>query len=361
MDQLPVSLPDEPSRLADGDRRQVERRIESRSKIERVSVRGLLAVLLAVIALLFSAFALWQQAVLRSGLTELRAEQQAQTELSARLSEELARLTEHSQSNARHIDELGNLSPRLAELTDAMEVLRERTDAAERSWVKAEARYLLEIANRLLTLEHDLHSALTALVLADQRLQSLRDPSLTGVRRVLAQEIQSLRAASIPDIAGITARLASAEELAGRLPVLGAIATNYQPDEPVDASTPGLARAWQILRNSLFGMVRVRPIGEDTIALVSLEEQSVRRHHLQLMLFSARLAALRGDADEYRSGVAGARNWLEKMFDTRDPGVSSLQQELKALEQLSIATPLPDITKSLQVLERVAPRTTGAP
>jgi uncharacterized protein HemX len=361
MDQLPVSAPDEPSRPADGDRRQAERRIESRSKIERVSVRGLLAVLLAFIALLFSAFALWQQAVLRSGLSEIRAEQRAQTELSARLHDELAKLNEHSQSNARRIDELGNLGPRLAELTEAMEVLRERTESAERSWVKAEARYLLEIANRRLTLERDLQSALTALELADQRLQSLRDPSLTGVRRVLAGEIQALRATSLPDIAGITARLASAEELAGRLPVLGAIATNYQPDEPADASTPGFARAWQILRNSFFGMVRVRPIGEDTIALVSLEEQSVRRHHLQLLLFSARLAALRGDADEYRAGVTGARNWLEKMFDTRDAGVASLLKELKALEQLSVSAPLPDISKSLHVLERVAPRNTGAP
>jgi uncharacterized protein HemX len=108
-------------------------------------------------------------------------------------------------------------------------------------------------------------------------------------------------------------------------------------------------------------MVRVRPIGEDTIALVSLEEQSVRRHHLQLLLFSARLAALRGDADEYRAGVTSARNWLEKMFDSRDTGVSSLLQELKALENVSITVPLPDISKSLQVLERVAPRNTGAP
>lgn len=360
MDQLPVSSPDEPSGPAAGDRRQVERRIESRSKIERVSVRGLLAVLLAVFALLFSAFALWQQAVLRSGLSEVRDEQRAQTELSAQLRDELAKLNERSLSNARRIDELGNLAPRLAELTDAMEELRERTDSAERSWVKAEARHLLEIANRRLTLERDVQSALTALELADQRLQSLRDPSLTGVRRVLAQEIQAVRATTLPDIAGITARLASAEELAGRLPVMGAIATNYQPDEPVDASTPGFARAWQILRNSFFGMVRVRRIDEGTIELVSLEEQGVRRHHLQLLLFSARLATLRGDAGEYRAGVTGARNWLEKMFDTRDAGVSSLLKELKALEQLSITAPLPDISKSLQVLERIAPRNTGA-
>jgi len=359
MDQLPVSSPGEPSGPADSNRRQAERRIEDRSKIERISVRGLLAVLLAVIALLLAAFAMWQQAVLRSGLTEVRAAQRAHVELSARLNEELVKLNEHSQSSARRIDELGNLAPRIAELTDAMEALRERADSAERAWVKAEARYLIEIANRRLTLERDVQSALTALQIADGRLHALRDPAMNSVRRALAQEIQALRAASFPDIAGITARLASAEELVDRLPVLGAIAVHYQPDEPALASTPGLVRAWQIFRNSFFGMVRVRRIGEDTVELVSLEEQGVRRHHLQLLLFSARLAALRIDAGEYRASVTGARSWLEKMFDPRDAGVASLRQELRELEQLSIAAPLPDISRSLKLLDKVAPRATG--
>jgi len=359
MDQLPASSPGEPSGPAAGDRRHAERRIEDRSKIERISIRGLLAVLLAVIALLFAAFALWQQAVLRSGLAQVRAEQSTQTELSARLRDELVKLNEHSQSNARHIDELGNLAPRIAELRDSLEAMRERADFAERSWVKAEARHLIEIANRRLSLERDVPSALIALEIAGERLQSLRDPALNGVRRALAQEIQSLKATSLPDIAGISARLASAEELVARLALLGAIAAHYQPDEPVSASTPGFARAWYILRNSFFGMVRVRRVGADTVELVSFEEQGVRRHHLQLLLFSARLAALRGDEAEYRASLSGARSWLEKMFDSRDPGVTSLQQELRALEQLSIAAPLPDVSQSLKLLDKVAPRSAG--
>jgi uncharacterized protein HemX len=297
--------------------------------------------------------------VLRRDLAQVRTEQRTQVELSARLRDELVMLNEHSQSNARRIDELGNLTPRIAELRDALDAIRERTDAAERSWIRSEARHLIEVANRRLSLERDLRSALTALELADQRLQSLRDPAMNGVRRALAQEIQSLKVISPPDIAGISARLANAEELAGRLPVLGAIAEHYQPDEPASVTTPGFARAWSILRNSFFGMVRVRRIGAESVELVSLEEQSVRRHHLQLLLFSARLAALRGDAVEYRASVGRALGWLNEMFDARDPSVTSLQQELRALEPLVIAAPLPDISQSLKLFDKVAPRSTG--
>ena len=50
MDQQPVSSPDGPMPSANGDRRHAERRHENRNKLERVSVRGLLAVLLACIA-----------------------------------------------------------------------------------------------------------------------------------------------------------------------------------------------------------------------------------------------------------------------------------------------------------------------
>jgi uroporphyrin-3 C-methyltransferase len=315
--------------------------------------------LFAVIALLMAAFTVWQQAVLRRDLAQVRAGQTAQTGLTARLRDEVDRLNEQSQSNSRRIDELGNLTPRISELRDALDAIRERTDAAERSWVKAEARHLLEIANRSISLEHDVQLALTALELADQRLQSLRDPALNGVRRALAQEIQSLRSTAAPDIAGIAVRLASAEEIAARLPVLGAIAEHYQPDEPVPVSTPGFARAWSILRNSFFGMVRVRRIGADTVELVSLEEQGVRRHHLQLLLFAARLAALRGDEAEYRASLNRANGWLGEMFDSRDIGVTSLQQELDALGRLAVVTPLPDISQSLKLLDKVAPRSTG--
>jgi uroporphyrin-3 C-methyltransferase len=106
-------------------------------------------------------------------------------------------------------------------------------------------------------------------------------------------------------------------------------------------------------------MVRVRRFGAETVELISLEEQGVRRHHLQLLLFSARLAALRGDEAEYRTSLDRAGSWLGEMFDTRDAGVTSLQRELRALEHLPIAVPVPDISQSLKLLEKVVPRSTG--
>jgi uncharacterized protein HemX len=48
------------------------------------------------------------------------------------------------------------------------------------------------------------------------------------------------------------------------------------------------------------------------------------------------------------------------MFDLRDLSVSSLQKDLQTLEQVNIAPALPDISRSLQLLERVTSRPAGA-
>lgn len=359
MDQPSPPAPGELSGAADRDRRQAERRIHDRRQMERLSVRGLLTLLLVGLALLFAAFTWWQQAELRSRLDATRLEQRRLAEASAGVRDAFAELDARAQSTLNRVGQVEALAAQVAELRNSLEELRARSGAGERAWVMAEARHLLEIANRRLALESDVHSALAALQFADERLLSLRDPALNGVRRTLALEIQSLRARSQPDIAGITARLASAEELAGRLPVLGAIAETYTPDQALRTTPPGFARAWQIIKSSFAGMVSIRRVGQDDVELVSLEEQGLRRHHLQLLLFSARLAALRGDATHYRTSVSAARSWLEQRFDMHAPSVASLHEELRALEPLVIDPELPDISRSLKLLEKFAPRAPG--
>lgn len=359
MNQLSSPASGEPIGPVDSERRQAERRTGDRRKVESASVRALLAVLFAVVALLFAALGWWQQSQVRGGIDAILADQKKLAESSAQLRAQVESLAERDRSDEGRLNEMSALAQQVAELSRMLEQVRAKTEAGERAWVVAEARYLMEIANRRLALERDDASAVAALVAADARLQSLRDPALNGVRRTLAQEIQMLRSVPHPDITGIVARLSSGEELATRLPVLGSIAEQYRPDEPVSDATPGFTRAWHVVKNSFTGMISVRRIGEDAVELVSLEEQGLRRHHLQLLLYGARMAALRSDAADYRANVGAARRWLEEMFDLSDVSVAGLQKDLQALEQLNIAPALPDISRSLQLLERVAPRPAG--
>lgn len=362
MNQNPLPLPAEPAAAAaEGERRSLERRNEDRRKLERLGIRGLVAILIALVATVLAIVAVWRQAGINTRLEDLQREQQALAGGTLLLRNELTKLAQQTAANVRRSEELAGLAAQFAELNASVESLRERAESGQRTLLRDEARFLLEMANRRLVLERDVAGALSAMQAADERLAEVRDPRLAGVRRRVAVEIQSLRSFPQPDLAAIAVRLAAAEDLAADLPVLGAVTDTYEPPDEVGGMAPGFARAWRVVKTSISGMVSIRRIGEDAVELVSLEEQGVRRHHLQLLLFSARLAALRGDQEGFRATVSNAHSWLTRLFDPHDARVTQLARDLDSLGQLDLAPPLPDTSASLKLLDRLEPRAAGSP
>lgn len=356
MDPEPA-LPVATDAASSSERRQAERRLGDRGKLERVSARGLIALLLAVAAIALVLFFTWRLYAAREQVIAVRAEQERLATLTSQLQGQLAAADERLAAIDRRTLELGNLGARFEGLSESVNELRAREESAQKAWILAEARYLLEIANRRLTLERDADGALAALLAADERLGAVADPGLNAARRRLAGEIQALSAVRQPDLAGVASRLAAAEELAAELAVKGAVAQNYEPPTPEGEMAPGWGRAWRMIRSSLTDIVSVRRIGEDAVELVSLEEQGLRRQHMQLLLFAGRVAALRGDEEAFLSSIANARQWLSRMFDPADERVAALNRELASLAGLDIAPELPDISGSLRMIQDASNRT----
>jgi uncharacterized protein HemX len=121
------------------------------------------------------------------------------------------------------------------------------------------------------------------------------------------------------------------------------------------------ARAWAVVRNTIAGLVSVRKIDSRGGSIVTLEEQALRRQHLQLLLYSARAAVVRHDSTAYRSAMAGARQWLGEFFDLTDPVAAALAEEVQALEPINIDPPLPDVSGSSRALQRLLPTRRNVP
>lgn len=344
----------------DPERRSLERRTEDRRKLERIGIFGLVAILIAATAAILAIVAVWRQVGVNTRIEDLRAELGSAASESQRLRLDLTRLNQQAMLEAQRREELARLPAELAQLNESVDALRERTEAGQRVMLRDEARFLLEMAVQRLALERDIGGAMSALRAADERLAALRDPRLAGVRRRLALEIQSLHMFPQPDLAGVAAKLAAAEEIAPTLPVLGAVTDRYEPPDRLSGVAPGLERAWQVVKGSLRDMISIRRIGKDAVELVSLEEQGVRRHHLQLLLFSARLSAMRGDQTGFRTALTNARGWLGQMFDKSDVQVAALASDIDELVEIDIAPPPPDISGSLELLQQLEPRPTAA-
>ncbi len=250
---------------------------------------------------------------------------------------------------------LEEVPAQMQELTSVIEELRGRTVGPERAWSRAEAMYLLELAQRRLALNRDIETAIAALEGADARLAALKDASFAPVRQQIARELQALRAVQAPDVVGIGARLTTLEEGVHRLPVRGIVVAE-RTSAPREALPEAfLARAWTIARNAVADLIRVRVVDERAGGIITQEEALLRREHLRLLLFSARTAVSRHDAQAYRHALASARTLLEQAFDTSQPSTQSALAEIRMLEPLDIAPPLPELTGSVAALRRLIP------
>lgn len=319
---------------------------------------------IAVLGLAIAGYALWRLDATRDRL-ELTNQQVAQLDSDRSvLRSELQALSSRERQARRELEQrlnaLSDTPRQLQEFSVALEELRGRAEGPERAWSRAEAAFLMELAQQRLTLDRDIDTAVAALQAADLRLASLRDPGVAAVRQEITKEVQALRAVRQPDTTGILARLTNAEEQAALVPVLGIVAVERK--SPANVLPQGfLARAWAVTRNTLAGLISVRKVDDRGSTVVTIEEQALRRQHLQLQLYSARAAVVRHDAASYRSAMAGARQWLTEYFDLHDAATTALLTEIQALEPIDIDPPLPDITGSSRALQRLMPTRRASP
>ena len=241
----------------------------------------------------------------------------------AQLRADLKSQTNRQRSSARELDRrvdvLEDVPKQVEELMLSLEQLRGRAEGPERAWSRAEAMFLLELAQRRLALDRDVKTAVVALEAADARLAALRDQAVAPVRQQIARELQALRSVQQPDTIGVLARLASAEEQAARLPIKGILATERRTTDRSTLPEGMLARAWAMARNTLANLIVVRKVDDRAGSIVTAEEAQVRRQHLQLLLFAARAALERHDVTAYRTALAGARRWLGDYFELSSP------------------------------------------
>ena len=322
-------------------------------------------VALVVLGLLLAVYAHWRFGQfderidrLRRQLTELRT---INDQLDTRL-QTLADDLESSRSTWRsEVRGLREVPGQLDALSRSVEELRARTEAPQRAWVRAEALYLMELAERRLRLERDVETAIVALESADARLATLDDPAVREVRAKLALELTALRAVPVPDIADVLGRIGRLEDEVPTLPVIGMPASQARRDRP-EAEAPGVfERAWRRVRQAMRDLVSLRRIEPATARLVTQEEESLRRQHLELLLFGARVAAMQPDGAAYAQSLRAADVWLQQYFDTSKPEVEAAAKELAALELTIIEPPLPAVGEAGRLLQGVIRGSNSAP
>ena len=239
------------------------------------------------------------------------------------------------------------------------DIARNRDD-----WMIAEVESTIGAAAQQLQLTGNVRAALLALQDADARLASSNQPPLIGLRRVLARDIERLRALPAVDLTGQAIRLDAAIGAIDQLPMLA----DARLDAPAareaaaaDGSLPGrLARAggasWAAFRDELRELVRVRRVHDPDALLLAPEQAYFVRENLKLRLTAARAALLARHEAPYRADLARAVDTLERDFDARDRQVAGTVALLKTLRDSPVRLEVPVLTESLAAVRQLRAR-----
>ncbi|ENM3881456.1 uroporphyrinogen-III C-methyltransferase [Vibrio cholerae] len=239
-------------------------------------------------------------------------------------------------------------------------------------WLLAEADYLVKLAGRKLFLEHDVETATQLMESADQRIAALNDPSLTALRKAMANDITTLKNIPLIDRDGLVLHLISLQQQIDNLPLANAILPADQPQTSQAVSEN--IDDWQTnLKNSLKAFadnfITFRSRDGNVIPLLSPTQHFYLRENLQAKLETAIKGVYTEQQTLYRTALDTAAQWSTSFFNPDDKAVQSFNAALAQLAEQQVQVEYPVKLQAQQQLadvinERlrrsVSPLTTGA-
>ncbi len=286
--------------------------------------------------------------VLRDEVAERLAAVEATTQATGKAQTDLA--TEMRDAQARTT----LLETRIAESQAqqaALEALYRDLAPSRDEIALSEIEQVLLVASQQLQLAGNVPSALTALQLADAKLQRLDRPQFVPLRRALSREMDLLRSVPFVDVTGLSLKLDQAIAGVGALPFamderLPPAAVEEAPPEDEPAWKRFLRSAWSDMKQ----LVRIESSDRPAAPLLLPSQQYFLRENLRLRLLSARIALVNHDDASFKADIAASTAWVAKYFDTRTKSVQALQTTLKQLAATPLAGEMPDLSRSLEAL-----------
>jgi uroporphyrin-3 C-methyltransferase len=314
----------------------------------------------ALVVVLVLAF--WMQQ--RAGRTERELARRAQN-AEARVGQTEQQLRALAEALRELQGKSAVLEARLAESLSQQTQMRQLYDQvaqARGEAVLAEVESSVSLAAQQLQLSGNVQSALIALQEADRSLARSSLPDSVGLRRVLARDIERLKALPVADFATAVNRLDALIALTDQLPLRADVQASSALASPgtdaTEALAPGLrglpervartgAQGWQAFVTELRQLVRVQRVDEPEAFLLSPSQRTFARENLRLMLLNARLNLLSRNEGLFQSDVARAVQQMERYFDASARPVAAAVTALRQMGSGAVSLQVPSLGDTL--------------
>lgn len=273
--------------------------------------------------------------------------QQERSMLEGLLKQRSKRLDAADQEQAALARQLNELQEKVATLSSS--------DA--KTWLLAQADFLVKMAGRKLLSDQDVTSAVTLLKSADTNLADMNDPSLLRVRRAIFEDINTLSNLTQVDFDGIILRVNQLSNQVDNLRLVENSTDEAPMDEDSDelSSSIGewrqnLSKSWH---NFMSDFITLRRRGASTEPLLAPNQDIYLRENIRSHLLVAAQAIPRHQNETYRQSLETISAWVRAYFNTTDPVTKAFLEELDILSQQSISMDLPERLQSQPLLEKV--------
>ena len=254
---------------------------------------------------------------------------------------------------------------------EALEQLYSDLSRGSDDAVLVEVERLITLAAQELQLSGNVATALAALQTADARLSRSDNARFVPLRRVLARDIDRLRAAPAVDFTGIALKLDQLASAVDGWPLLAAVTaapTSYVAGPPDRATVPDASGWWQRQWRALQGelgeyrdLISIRQVESPESLLLDPQQQTLVRQQLRLRLLNARQALLARNDRLFRADLAEAQALVARYVDTRSPAVAGALGVLRQLASTALSVELPTIGDSMAAIRavRTVPASSG--
>lgn len=346
----------EPSAAGDGAQaRPADSAGKPRDLLSRINLplAGAVAVIIAMVIAIVTA---WQWIDTRGQITGLQlelAKRLAESDVSGKESRNLA--AEAREAGRQGEARLGLLEGKVAESQNqqvALEALYQELSRNRDEAALAEVEQMLLIATQQLQLAGNVNAALIAMQNADARLQRIDRPQLSPLRKILAKDMDRLKAVPYVDMVGISLRLDGLAAAVATLP----LAMEVRPPEikPAPGQRPAGESVWlKFARDTWEDMkqlVRIQEMDKPDVALLSPSQAYFLRENLKLRLLSARHALLARDEASFKADLKASIDLINRYYDGKAKPVVNALQALRQLHENEIGVQFPGISASLDAV-----------
>lgn len=226
-----------------------------------------------------------------------------------------------------------------------------------KTWLLAQADFLVKLAGRKLWSDQDVTTAAALLKSADASLADMNDPSLIGARRAITNDISTLSGIAQVDYDGVILKV---NQLSNQIDNLR-LADNNDDDTPMDSDGTELSSSlneWRVnlqksWQNFMDNFITVRRRDETAVPLLAPNQDIYLRENIRSRLLVAAQAVPRHQEETYKQALDNVSTWVRAYYDTDDATTKSFLDELDKLGQQSINMDVPDSLQSQPILEKL--------